>query len=199
MKTLIRLVLIFVFVSACGLTNKAKPIVAEHDKASVTNKQVSPIQSVFFRSTFGDEYLTVYYRLLKSYGKGMVDQGINMPVMAGLNVKRSILYKNLSFGGYSWDYTNFMFDHADRFFAICFANKFDTMSEADKRYLEIVDVYNSKYGNRTILDQGSIYSDEMGRNVIIVDTKGEDCWLCDILYVDQRLYDKDSKALRDEL
>lgn len=199
MKTLIRLVLIFVFVSACGLTNKAKPIVAEQDKASVTNKQVSPIQSIFFRCTFGEDYRTVSYRLLESYGKGMIDYGIEIPVMAGLNVKKSIVYENLSFGGYRWDYTTFLFDHADHFFAISFAERFDTMEESDKRYLEVIDVYNSKYDNRTIVDIGSVYSDDLGRDVIIIDTESDGGWLCDILYVDQRLYEKDSKALRDEL
>lgn len=187
----ILIVLSSLFLS-CGITNQTR---SERSKS---------LPSSFFHCSFGcrsgfvrdafsqDDDYHFEYR-----GRGFY----NIPILRDKRIQSVVSYESLSFGGFIWRETSYLFDFRDRFFCIAFIQPFSNNDNALSRYNTIASVLEQKYGQGKAVQDGIQYGNPERRSIVLSlvpksDNTGMICGLC---YIDEAIYSTDTMTASNEL
>ena len=118
-------------------------------------------------------------------------------------IKETKTYNRVSYGGYTWQETTFLFDYRDRFFCIAFTQDFSNPDNARARFNEIKSTLDDKYGLGEKTQYGVRYGNPQGKCILlaVVPTSGKnaDGAMCGLYYMDEKIYQTSTAAATDEL
>ena len=168
------------------------------DGSSTRAGQLIPYS--FFNVSFGTHYKMInHYHGWNSFDH-LTDE--ELAPIAGRKIKSRVSIGPSSFGSIMWDEAVYLCDFKDSFFCIGFKNKFSSFDKAYSLYSELKAALDKKYGPGRTIGYKTTYGDPRSRSIILVMIPyygKEDSSCCELFYLDDRIYRKDTAEAENEL
>ena len=190
-KITLILILASAFFTSCGIINQSVSTTRKSIPTSFFNCALGSNESIVRSTMDRQDYYNNWYGI-PSY---------KVLPLGKRKIKSQQTYNRVSYGGYIWQDTAFLFDFRDRFFCIAFLQDFSNADNAKARYNDVKATLDAKYGVGQETQYGVVYGtpDAKCIRLAVIPIPEKSGAMCGLYYMDERIYKADTAAATDEL